>query len=63
MSHSENTFRGMKKYSKKIVYYGQMEKNVQLLLGKFGAEEHEKYANFILPRPTREIPFQKQYKY
>lgn len=30
-------------------------KKMLLLLGKFGAVEHEKYANFILPRHPGEI--------
>ena len=34
-------------------------KKVQLLLGKFSDVEHEKYANFILPRHSREISFLK----
>ena len=35
-------------------------KKVRLLLGKFGAVEHEKYANFILPRHPVEISFQEK---
>ena len=34
------------------------EKKVRLLLGKFGAIEHEKYANYILPKNPGEISFQ-----
>ena len=32
-----------------------MEKKVHVLQGKFGAVEHEKYENFILPRHPGEI--------
>ena len=31
------------------------EKKVKLLLGKFGAAEHDKYVNFILPRQPDEV--------
>ena len=33
------------------------KKHVRLLLGKFGAAEHEKYVNFILPRKPGEMTF------
>ena len=61
-SHLEHTFESMKKFQKDCVTWSDGKK-VRSILGKFGAVEHEKYANFILPRHPGEISFQETIKY
>ena len=47
----------MNQFLKKMVKNGLTRKKVRLLLGKFGAAEHEKYVNSILPRQSGEVTF------
>ena len=50
-------FRWYKSIFEKDCEKWSNEKKVRLLLGKFGAAEHEKYVNFILLRQPGEVTF------